>query len=78
MTGILWAGTVAGVLFGLAHAVYVYRLIAAGTAESVAPSRGRAAYYALWTFGLWVLFGSYVLVLWLIGAVLYAVFKAFR
>jgi len=42
------------------------------------PGHARAVYYALWTFGLWVIFGSYVLILWLIGAIFYAVFKSFR
>ena len=70
----IWAGTVIGAVFGLVHAAYVFRAVADGSAAGQA----RAGYHAVWTFGLWLLLGSYVLALWLIGVVLYAVFKAFR
>ena len=78
MTAVLWAGTVVGVVFGLLHALYVYRLV---IAEGPADGPGghlRAGYYALWTLGLWLLFGTYMLVLWLIGAAFWLVFKAGR
>ena len=75
---IAWAGSVIGVLLGLTQAVYVYRVITNGTPAGAAPSPARGFYFALWTFGLWILFGSYVLVLWLAGVVLYLIFKAFR
>ncbi len=78
MTAVLWAGTLVGVVFGLFHALYVYRLVMAEGPADAAPSHARAGYYALWTLGLWLLFGSYVLVLWLIGAAFWLVFKAFR
>lgn len=78
MTTVLWAGTVVGAFFGVIHAVYVYRLITTEAPAETPPSRARALYYALWTLGLWVLFGSYILVLWLIGVVLYTLFKALR
>jgi hypothetical protein len=78
VTEVLWAGTLVGALLGLCHAVYVFRVIEAEAPAESAPSYTRPAYYALWTFGLWVLFGSYVLVLWLTGLVFYTVFKAFR
>ena len=78
MTTVLWAGTVVGVVFGLLHGLYVYRLIMAEGPADTAPSHARAGYYALWTFGLWLLFGTYMLVLWLIGAAFWLVFKAFR
>ena len=42
------------------------------------PSHARAGYCALWTLGLWLLFGTYMLVLWLIGAAFWLVFKAGR
>jgi hypothetical protein len=54
----LWAGSAVGVVLGLVHAVYVYRCNAA---------RARGLYAAVWTFGLWTLFGTYVLAFWLIG-----------
>ena len=75
---VLWAGSVVGVLLGLAHAAYVYRVIANETPAGTAPNHTRGLYFALWTFGLWIIFGSYVLVLWLAGVVLYLIFKAFR
>ncbi len=78
MTAVMWTGTFVGVLFGLLHATYVYRLIVAEAPADAASSHPRAVYYGLWTFCLWVLFGTYVLVLGLIGAVLYIVFKVGR
>jgi hypothetical protein len=67
-----------GALLGLAHAAYIYRVVAHGVPADGEPSHARGLYFALWTLGLWVLFGSYVLILWLIGVLLYTIFKAFR
>ncbi len=78
MNAVLWAGTLVGALFGSLHAIYVYRLIAAETPAGATPGPLRPAYYALWTLGLWLLFGSYVLALWLAGVFFYTLFKAFR
>lgn len=78
MTAVLWAGTFVGALFGVVHAAYVYRLLMAGAPAETPPSHTRALYYAFWTLGLWLLFGSYVLVLWAAGVALYTLFKAFR
>lgn len=75
---LLMTGTLVGALLGGFHAVYVYRLLATEPPAGATSGPAHAVYYALWTFGLWVIFGSYVLVLWLIGAIFYAVFKAFR
>lgn len=73
MTTVLWTGTVVGALLGFFHAIYVYRMVAV---EAGAAGHARAGYYALWTLGLWTLFGSYVLVLWLISVVVYAIARA--
>lgn len=78
MTAVLWAGTFVGALFGLIHAAYVYRLLMVGAPAEAPTSHARALYYALWTLGLWLLFGSYVLVLWAAGVVFYVLFRAFR
>ena len=78
MTIVLWAGSFVGLVFGLMHALYVYRLVMAEGPADAAPSQARAMYYAIWTLGLWALFGSYVLVLWLVGAAFWLVFKAGR
>ncbi len=75
---LLMTGTLVGALLGGFHAVYVYRLLATDTPAGATSGPAHAVYYALWTFGLWVIFGSYVLILWLIGAIFYVVFKAFR
>ena len=75
---VIWAGSVVGVLLGLAHAAYVYRVVAYGVSAGAEPNHVHGFYFALWTFGLWLLFGSYVLILWLIGVLLYTIFKAFR
>ena len=78
MTALMWTGSLVGALFGLAHAAYIYRAISAQAAVGTSENHTRAVYFALWIFVLWVLFGSYVLVLWLVGAMLYIVFKMFR
>lgn len=75
---VMWAGSMVGVLLGLAHAVYVYRVVDNGAHAGAWPKHVRGLYFALWTLGLWILFGSYVLILWLAGVVLYIIFKAFR
>ena len=75
---VMWAGSAVGVLLGLAHAAYVYRVVAHGVPVGAEPNHARGIYFALWTFGLWLLFSSYVLILWLIGVLLYTIFKAFR
>jgi hypothetical protein len=38
----------------------------------------RAGYYALWTLALWLLFGTYVFVLWMISLIAYIIAKFFR
>ena len=75
MTAVLWAGAIVGAVLGLLHAGYVYRVVAVpgGTA-----AHARAGYYALWTFLLWLLFGTYVLLLWVVSLVAYAIARPFR
>jgi hypothetical protein len=75
MNSVLWAGTVVGAALGLLHAGYVYRLI---STPGGAAAHARAGYYAVWTLALWLLFGTYVLVLWIISVVAYTIAKAFR
>lgn len=74
----VWIGSAVGALLGLAHAAYVYRVVAHGVPAGAVPNHSGGIYYALWTLLLWLLLGSYVLALWLAGVVFYAVFKAFR
>lgn len=78
MASVLWAGTLVGTLLGFIHAVYVYRLVAAEAPAGAAANHGKAGYYALWTLGLWIVFGTYVLVLWVIAVVAYAIARPFR
>ena len=75
MNSVLWAGAVVGAIFGLLHAGYVYRVV---SVQGGATAHARAGYYALWTFLLWLLFGTYLLVLWLIALVAYAIARPFR
>lgn len=73
------SGLMAGVLFGAAvgvvHACAVFAAqVRYGARPTQAPVPAvflRAAWFALWTFALWVLFGSYVLLLWLVGLLLH-------
>lgn len=74
----IWAGSIVGAVLGLIHAVYVYRVVSVRAPDNTSPNHMPAVYFALWTFVLWVLMGTYVLVLWLAGAVLYVIFKMLR
>lgn len=82
MAEVLWMGTLVGAVLGSAHAVYLYRTV---TAEGPSAAEGgsvrlhlRAAYYAIWTVVLWALFGAYVLVLWAISVIAYAVWNLLK
>jgi hypothetical protein len=71
VTALLSAGIVAGAIIGLFHAGYVYRVAAVD-------GHLRASYHALWTVGLWLLFGPMMLTLWIISAVACAIARPFR
>ena len=75
---LLWLGSLVGALLGIAHAAYVFRIVANSAPLNTPQNYLRAVYYAIWTFGLWVLFGTYILVLWGISVLFYLIFKAFR
>ena len=66
MSLLLWVGTILGAGVGVAHAVYLWR---ASLQES--ESRSMAIYRGAWAIGLWTLFGTYVLVLWIVGVIAY-------
>lgn len=70
---LLLVGSALGAVIGLLHAGFVCR-----ERLSAGAGRGRALYYALWTLALWTLFGSYVLVLWLVAVALYLPVVAFK
>ncbi len=78
MTDFLLVGTMMGLIIGLLHVAYLSRLVAGGTNSATSSARLSALNFALWTCGLWILMGAYVLGLWLISVVLYIVFKAIR
>ena len=76
MSSVLWAGVVIGAVMGLAHGAYLYRsMVTAGRGRitSAGPRHIRALYYAVATFVLWVLLGTYVLVLWGVSLIPYGV-----
>jgi len=65
----LWIGSALGAVLGLLHGAYLYRQIAARAANGGTGLNIQGLYYGVWTFVLWTIFGSYVLALWLVGAV---------
>ncbi len=75
---VMAAGITVGALLGLAHATYIFKTVANNVPSGVSTNYPRAIYFAAWTFGLWILFAPYVLVLWIVGVLLYLIFKAFR
>lgn len=75
MTTALLIGSMFGALVGLIHAVAVFsKQVSRARARRETYSSfvyAKSAYFAIWTFCLWILFGSYVLYLWILAAVLY-------
>jgi hypothetical protein len=55
-----------GAAVGLVHAFYLWRV-----SLQEAESRSTAIYRGAWAIGLWTLFGTYVLVLWIVGVIAY-------
>jgi hypothetical protein len=79
MSNILVAGMGISAVIGLLHAVYVYRQGAQETDQGRAlVSFGRRAYYALWTFFLWLLLGPYALLFWSVSVVAYLLYRLAR
>jgi hypothetical protein len=78
MSDFLLAGTLVGLVFSLFHAPYMSRLVLSGGNSGTKGTGVSALNFALWTFGLWILMGGYLLAFWLIAVVFYVVFKAFR
>ena len=82
MTHMLTIGISFGGIVGLVHAVYVYfqqtTVSRKRLAEHPVAVRARAAYFALWTVFLWMVFGGYVFSLWVISAVLYALTRVLK
>ena len=73
MGALLWLGLAVGLTCGLAHAVYVFSCVNRKSAM-VAPSnpgRPSSLIYAIWTLALWLLFGLYVTVLWVVACCFY-------
>ncbi len=82
MTILLLIGSSIGAVIGFLHACYVYRQevgeLPNALSERPVRARASAAYYALWTFVLWAVFGSYVLFLWVVSIIAYGIYKAVR
>ncbi len=67
-----------GLVIGLFHARYLSRLVVQWSSPAAPGTKVSVLSLALWTCGLWILMGAYVLGFWLIAVVFYVVFKAFR
>jgi hypothetical protein len=78
MNDFLLIGTLAGLLFGLFHAIYMARLVSNNAGTSGSTHWASVLNFTLWTLALWLIMGSYLLGFWLISAGFYIVFKAFR
>jgi len=68
MGSVLLIGSLLGALAGTTHAGAI--LLHERRAGSLA--QPTAAWRALWTVALWTLFGTYVLMLWLLASAVYA------
>ena len=69
MASFLFISSACGAALGLLHARNLYRQIAVrDQTKTLTGVNLRGLYYGIWTVALWTIFGSYVVVLWLIGA----------
>ena len=68
-------GSMLGAMFGLVHAIYVYSVVGSSGTTNETCNHAAGVYAALWTLALWILFGTNLMLLWLIGAVLYLLFR---
>lgn len=70
-------GGLFGALIGLIHARGVYAARAREASDGVVPKQAmagwRAANFAVWTFVLWLVFGTYVFYLWVASVVIYGI-----
>lgn len=64
-------GTLLAAILGMAHAVYVFTVVASHCGTASAPRYAAGLYAGVWTLFLWLLFGTYLLLFWLLGAALY-------
>jgi len=70
MNALLQLGLALGAIAGAAHACGLLRARRRRPHAVYSPSR--AVPVVLWTVGLWTLFGTYVLSLWLLATLVYA------
>lgn len=79
MSEFLLLGSALGGIIGIAHAVSVFRQIAARNATGCGPCGVLLALcYALWTVALWTIFGAYVLAFWILGVIGYPIVRLLR
>src|SRR5262249_5870000 len=73
MSVLLLAGTVVGVACGLSHGIYAYNRVRQEARRTASDGQHRppAIAYAIWTWALWILFGVYVTVLWVVALCFY-------
>ena len=71
MSSFLWLGTMIGAAIGVVHAFHLYQQ----RQEVGGAGAGEAAWFALWAFAIWTLFGAYVLTFWALGAAGMAVWR---
>lgn len=67
---LLQLGLALGAIAGAAHAYGLVRTFRRRSDADYSPSG--AVLVVLWTVGLWMLFGTYVLSLWLLATIVYA------
>jgi hypothetical protein len=78
MADFLLVGMLVGLIISLFHMTYLSSLVASDKGSQTSGTGVSVLSFAVWTSGLWILLGAYVLGFWLIAVVFYVVFKAFR
>ena len=78
MNDFLLIGILLGLVFSFFHSVYLYGLVSGNVDTTTPNSKLAGLNFTLWTCVLWLLMGAYLLGFWLISAIFYIIFKAFR
>lgn len=76
MNGFFALGAMLGLVIGLFHSAYLYRVVVAGAGADAPGARITALNFCLWTCALWFVLGGYLMAYALLAAVLFLGFRS--
>jgi hypothetical protein len=78
MEGFLAFGATLGLVIGLLHSAYLYRVVVAGAGPDSPGARLKALNFCLWACALWFLLGGYLLAYALLALTGFLAFRSIR